>query len=255
MPICSRRHVRGFTLVELLVVIGIIAILVGILVPVLAAARAAARRAACGANLHQIGVAIHAYASDNRGSIPFGPDPPTKTISNFYPTLGMPTSLISLEVTGNPVGLGLLLDKYLSRTPKVLFCPDADQDVDSDAELAKVGHDQAQCDYYYRHGSGGDMLHPSGTDHIKLASLGLNSNSYPIRALVMDQDFLCDPSLALFHVNQRTNHRRKSVNVLFSDGHVSALDNSTDQYTVNVGAKPYDSFAKILHIFELADPQ
>lgn len=62
--------VRGFTLVELLVVIGIIAVLIGILLPTLGKARDAGYRAACGSNLHQIGLMMLVYAQDNKGSFP-----------------------------------------------------------------------------------------------------------------------------------------------------------------------------------------
>src|SRR4051794_23960182 len=61
----------GFTLVELLVVIGVIALLIGILVPALVAARRAARVTACAANLHQIGLAMHLYADANDDFLPW----------------------------------------------------------------------------------------------------------------------------------------------------------------------------------------
>jgi prepilin-type N-terminal cleavage/methylation domain-containing protein len=56
-----RRASRGFSLVELLVVIAIIAILVALLLPAVQAAREAARRAQCQSQLHQIGIALHQY--------------------------------------------------------------------------------------------------------------------------------------------------------------------------------------------------
>jgi prepilin-type N-terminal cleavage/methylation domain-containing protein len=66
------RHSRlcGFTLVELLVVIGVIALLVSILLPVLNKAREAAARTACASNMRQVATALNAYLADNRGGQP-----------------------------------------------------------------------------------------------------------------------------------------------------------------------------------------
>lgn len=66
------RREKGFTLVELLVVIGIIAVLIGILLPALGRARASARSVACQANLRSIGQAMFIYATANRDSFPIG---------------------------------------------------------------------------------------------------------------------------------------------------------------------------------------
>jgi prepilin-type N-terminal cleavage/methylation domain-containing protein/prepilin-type processing-associated H-X9-DG protein len=70
-PGCSPGARRaGFTLVELLVVIGIIAVLVGILMPALIAARKAANTTQCGSNMRQIGMAMRLYLDQNKGKFP-----------------------------------------------------------------------------------------------------------------------------------------------------------------------------------------
>lgn len=68
MDLVHRR--RAFTLVELLVVIGIIALLISVLLPVLARVRLAGQQAKCTANLRQIGQALLMYVNDNAEKLP-----------------------------------------------------------------------------------------------------------------------------------------------------------------------------------------
>src|SRR3954468_24089525 len=66
----ARRGQRAFTLTELLVVVGLIALLVSLLMPALGQARAAARSTGCLSNLRQMGNAWTMYLAENRGHLP-----------------------------------------------------------------------------------------------------------------------------------------------------------------------------------------
>jgi len=85
---------RGFTLVELLVVIAVIALLMTILLPALYRAKNLARRTACLSNLRQIGMATASYVNDHIGRMPFVPDgelqltPPVNESGKRYNSMG-----------------------------------------------------------------------------------------------------------------------------------------------------------------------
>jgi len=122
---------RGFTLVELLVVIGIIAVLVGVLLPALNKARASAQVTVCLSNIRQLATAVANYASENRGTLP-------EAVYNNK------TGLLSPRGVGKPPWaahstalfgstyvlptIGDLLQKQLGRDQKVWQCPNGQAD-------------------------------------------------------------------------------------------------------------------------------
>jgi prepilin-type N-terminal cleavage/methylation domain-containing protein/prepilin-type processing-associated H-X9-DG protein len=100
---------RAFTLVELLVVIGIIAILIGILLPALNKARKQARRAQCLSNQRQIAMAIVMYANKSKGWLP----PFDGGISNTR-----------VADNGSYRSLGLLFSTKVIPKSSAFYCPE-----------------------------------------------------------------------------------------------------------------------------------
>lgn len=220
----SVRIRSAFTLIEVLVVVAIIALLVAILMPSLAAARYEARLTVCRSNLHQLGLGIAAYASEQK-TIPVGP----QVDLLFSPFLeGNDGTLATNQVwtgpqTVQPAGvvkpqrmaLGLLMARA-SIFPQMMYCPGDDTN-DPQEELDKIVKAKpsaAYSSYLYR-----QLQETNGSG--KLENLGKNSVDTRATALALDMDSLLsfDPSA------RRTNHQALRVNVLYRDGSARSFDN------------------------------
>src|SRR5687767_568898 len=96
---CAGRKGRnGFTLVELLVVVGIIAVLVSMLLPALNKARAQAQKTACLSNLRQLGVGMRMYANDHADRLPNSN--PANTVNDWSATNRVLVALYERYVKG-----------------------------------------------------------------------------------------------------------------------------------------------------------
>lgn len=144
---------RGFTLVELLVVIAVITILMGILLPIFARAREGARRTKCSHNLTQIGHALTLYAEDSRGWYPPTiPDSPTMNLASSQPTNQV------LRSDGKEVGIGRLWRAYVedgdaagfAEIQDVIDCPSTNYWHDTLYGFGDPLNDDYYCSYVYR---------------------------------------------------------------------------------------------------------
>jgi prepilin-type N-terminal cleavage/methylation domain-containing protein len=110
------RTPRAFTLVELLVVIGIIALLISILLPALSTAREASKKTACLSNMRQLGTVLQMYATEYKDFIPIG-----------YVSEKQFSYVVHWNNAGSnppkPSQMGLLVEAGIIKDGKAFYCP------------------------------------------------------------------------------------------------------------------------------------
>jgi prepilin-type N-terminal cleavage/methylation domain-containing protein/prepilin-type processing-associated H-X9-DG protein len=122
------RHKKtAFTLVELLVVIGIISVLIAMLLPALNKAREQAQMVAGASNMRQIGQAVFMYAQDNKGMLPYAsqwdsPDGTTVNVYNRQTFFGLLTPYLGMKYA--PVWTDNVKNPWYEKS--VLVCPSDD---------------------------------------------------------------------------------------------------------------------------------
>jgi prepilin-type N-terminal cleavage/methylation domain-containing protein len=239
----------AFSLVELLVVMGIIALLVAILLPTLNVAREAGNKAKCASNLRQIGQQIIHYAIDNRGVMPrtIATDPPVAAPGNvdltnsgfnandpFFPTIG------TAPVPDNVPAAIFLIMREKGMSAQVFICASSKATPDNFGGGAASAKDRANwtgagavvpaqlylnLSYSYQN--------PYPDDQALQAGYKLQTHPRPDFVMMADMNpgiggpggddvtlpTISSPQSVIRRANS-WNHQRKGQNCLYADGHI-----------------------------------
>ena len=211
---CREQKRNGFTLVELLAVIGIIAILIGLLLPILAKSRDAAITAQCASNMRQNGIAVNQYLSESNGFLP----PYQITAQYAYGT--------------HPFIFQYLPALYLSQNAKTWVCP-ADnllESVEGGTRGPYPELNSGKNDVYYSYAINYDeplshsLLYPATNSLYFNPGLGMKVRTSAGFMFLHETGEDASQEYNSLPGSFRFNHRKnKAMNILFMDGHVESM--------------------------------